>query len=89
MKQVLPEQLITLAEQAMRAEDIEPVLRAARGETDGSVLSFKGLPAPGIFTGQFNPDSEREYADADVMEASLRTLLRLVSLWDLQPIPEK
>jgi len=89
MKQVLPEHVVTLAQQAMRAEDIEPVLRAARGETDGAVLSFKGLPATGIFTGQFNPDSEREYADADIMEASLRTLLRLISLWDLQPIPEK
>lgn len=89
MKQVLPENVTALAQQAMHAEDIEPVLRAARGGTDGAVLSFKGLPTPDIFAGQFNIHSEREYADVDVMEASLRTLLRLVSLWNLQPIAEK
>ena len=80
----LPPHMITLAQEAMRQEDIKPVLHAARGGTDGSVLSFKGLPTPDIFAGQFNIHSEREYADVDVMEASLRTLLRLASLWGLQ-----
>ena len=80
----IPAQMITLAKEAMRQEDIKPVLHAARGGTDGSVLSFKGLPTPDIFSGQFNVHSEREYADVDVMEASLRTLLRLTSLWGMQ-----
>ncbi|MBR5151621.1 MAG: peptidase T [Elusimicrobiaceae bacterium] len=80
----LPPHMITLVQEAMRQEDIKPVLHAARGGTDGSVLSFKGLPTPDIFAGQFNIHSEREYADVDVMEASLRTLLRLASLWSLQ-----
>lgn len=86
MKTALPAQVVTLATQAMKAEDISPVLRAARGGTDGAVLSLAGLPTPDIFAGQFNIHSEREYADADVMEASLRTVLRLISLWDLQEI---
>jgi len=89
MKTALPEHVVTLAKQAMKAEDIEPVTRAARGGTDGAVLSLGGLPTPDIFAGQFNIHSEREYADADVMEASLRTVLRLISLWDLQPAPQK
>ena len=84
MKSALPEQVVTMAKQAMKAEDIEPFSRAARGGTDGAHLSLRGLPTPDIFAGQFNIHSEREYADADVMEASLRTVLRLISLWDLQ-----
>lgn len=80
----IPPHMITLAQQAMRQEDITPVLHAARGGTDGSTLSFMGLPTPDLFAGQFNIHSELEYADVDVMEASLRTTLRLVELWTLQ-----
>ncbi len=80
----IPPLMLTLAQNAMRQEDITPVLHAARGGTDGSTLSFKGLPTPDLFSGQFNMHSEREYADVDVMEASLRTVLRLVELWGLQ-----
>ena len=80
----IPAQMITLAQQAMKQEDITPVLHAARGGTDGSTLSFMGLPTPDLFAGQFNIHSELEYADVDVMEAGLRTALRLVELWGLQ-----
>lgn len=80
----IPPQQIALAQQAMRMEDIPPVLHAARGGTDGSTLSFMGLPTPDLFAGQFNMHSEREYADVDVMEGSLRTALRLVELWGVQ-----
>lgn len=80
----LPPLMVTLAQEAMKQENIKPVLHAARGGTDGSILSFKGLPTPDLFSGQFNIHSEREYADVDVMEASLRTALRLISLWELQ-----
>ncbi|MBP5616333.1 MAG: peptidase T [Elusimicrobiaceae bacterium] len=83
-KDTIPPQMINLAVQAMRQEDITPVITAARGGTDGSTLSFMGLPTPDLFSGQFNLHSEREYADVDVMEASLRTALRLVSLWSVQ-----
>ena len=84
MKQALPEQVVSLAQLAMQNEDITPVLTAARGGTDGSALSFMGLPTPDLFAGQFNVHSEYEYADVDVMEASLRTVLRLISLWHMQ-----
>lgn len=83
-KEKLPPLMLSLAQQAMQQEDIKPVLHAARGGTDGSTLSFMGLPTPDLFSGQFNIHSEREYADVDVMEASLRTVMRLVELWGLQ-----
>ena len=85
MKGSLPPQVIHLAELAMQAEDITPQLHAARGGTDGSYLSLNGLPTPDLFSGQYNIHSELEYADVDVMEAALRTVLRLTSLWALQP----
>lgn len=84
LNEKIPALMITLTQEAMTQEDIKPVLHATRGITDGSVLSFKGLPTPDLFSGQFNVHSEREYADVDVMEASLRTVLRLISLWGLQ-----
>lgn len=89
MKSVLPAQVVALAEAAMRQEDITPVRFAARGGTDGSQLSFMGLPTPDLFAGQYNIHSPLEYADVDVMEASLRTVLRLVSLWGAQPAVQK
>lgn len=83
-KEKLPPQMISLAQEAMRQENILPVLYAARGGTDGSTLSFMGMPTPDLFAGQFNIHSELEYADVDVMESSLRTALRLIELWSLQ-----
>lgn len=80
----IPPQMITLAQQAMKQESITPVLHAARGGTDGSTLSFMGLPTPDLFAGQYNIHSELEYADVDVMESSLRTALRLIELWGMQ-----
>ncbi len=77
----IPPQMITLAQEAMKQENITPLLHAARGGTDGSTLSFMGLPTPDLFAGQYNIHSEREYTDVDVMESSLRTALRLIELW--------
>lgn len=88
MKSVLPEQAVSLAQLAMKGEDITPVLTAARGGTDGSSLSYMGLPTPDLFSGQYNIHSELEYADVDVMEASLRTVLRLISLWNMQQLSQ-
>lgn len=85
MKSVTPEHVVALAEKAMQQEDIKPVRTAARGGTDGATLAQAGLPAPDIFAGMFNFHSELEYADVDVMEASLRTLIRLSTLWGQQP----
>ena len=80
----IPPHMISLAQQAMKQEEITPVLHAARGGTDGSTLSFMGLPTPDLFAGQYNIHSRLEYTDVDVMESSLRTVLRLISLWSLQ-----
>ena len=84
MKASLPGNVVQLAVTAMKQEEITPHITAARGGTDGAQLSVQGLPTPDIFSGQFNIHSELEYADVDIMEASFRTLMRLITLWNLQ-----
>lgn len=88
-KQVIPQKLIALLENAMRTEEIQPRRVSARGGTDGATLSFNGLPTADIFAGMFNLHSPLEYADVDIMEASLRTLLSVTEEWVQQDKPEK
>ena len=46
--------VIDIAKEAMLASDVQPVVKAIRGGTDGAQLSFKGLPCPNIFAGSFD-----------------------------------
>ena len=46
--------IVDIAEKAMKALDIEPLIKAIRGGTDGSQLSYMGLPCPNIFAGGHN-----------------------------------
>ena len=87
MKNSLPPDMIALTKTAMQAEEITPKEVSARGGTDGATLAAAGIPAPDIFAGMYNIHSELEYADVDVMEASFRTLMRLVTLWAQQNPP--
>lgn len=89
MKSVTPENVISIAEMAMKEEEVKPNRTAARGGTDGATLAQAGLPTPDIFAGMYNFHSELEYADVDVMEASLRTLIRLSTLWGQQVVKAK
>ena len=84
-KDVIPAKLIEGLEQAMIAEEVTPKRVSIRGGTDGAFLSFNGLPTADIFAGMFNLHSPLEYADIDIMEASLRTLLSASVHWSQQP----
>ncbi|WP_017347098.1 peptidase T [Pantoea sp. A4] len=72
--------IIELALQAMRDCGIEPKVKPIRGGTDGSLLSWKGLPCPNIFTGGYNYHGKHEFASLDVMEQSVKVILRLAEL---------
>ncbi len=89
MKTLLPPAMISLTKAAMQAEEITPKEVSARGGTDGASLAAKGVPAPDIFAGMYNIHSELEYADVDVMEASFRTLMRILNLWEAQGLQTK
>lgn len=73
--------IVTAAEQAIRAEGIEPVRNAIRGGTDGSRLSELGLPTPNLFDGGYEYHSVREWASLQDMAASAATVVRLADIW--------
>jgi tripeptide aminopeptidase len=74
-------QVVAAAEEAMRAEGIEPIRNPIRGGTDGSLLSEMGLPTPNIFTGGHEYHSVREWASLQEMAAAAATIVRLAEVW--------
>jgi tripeptide aminopeptidase len=74
-------QVVAAAEEAIRAEGIEPVRTPIRGGTDGSQLSEMGLPTPNIFTGGHEYHSVREWASLQEMAAAAATIVRLAEIW--------
>ncbi|KPF43820.1 peptidase T [Rhizobium sp. AAP43] len=84
MKQVLdqhPEIMDNLAE-AVRRVGLEPVQHSIRGGTDGSRLSFMGLPCPNIYTGGHAYHSPLEWVSVQDMEKSVETIVELVRVWE-------
>jgi tripeptide aminopeptidase len=74
-------EIVEFAERAMRAEGIEPIREAARGGTDGSVLSQRGLPTPNIFAGGHEFHSVREWVSLQDMAAAAAVIVRLAAEW--------
>jgi tripeptide aminopeptidase len=74
-------ELVEAAEEAMRAEGIEPIRRPIRGGTDGSRLSEMGLLTPNLFDGGHEFHSVREWASVQEMAAAAATLVRLGGVW--------
>jgi tripeptide aminopeptidase len=72
---------VTAAEEAIRAEGIEPVRTPIRGGTDGSRLSAMGLPTPNLFTGGHDYHSPREWASLQEMAAAAAVVVRLAEVW--------
>ncbi|WP_420409673.1 peptidase T [Hoeflea sp.] len=86
MKQVLdrhPEIMDNLLE-AVRRVGLEPVTRPIRGGTDGSRLSFMGLPCPNIYTGGHSYHSPLEWISVQDMQKSVDTIVELVKVWEEQ-----
>lgn len=73
-------QIIELALQAIRDCGIEPVVKPIRGGTDGSALSWKGLPCPNLFTGGYNYHGKHEFASLNVMAQAVEVIVRLSAL---------
>lgn len=83
MREILEQhpEVVERADRAARAAGIEAKRGVIRGGTDGSRLSFMGLPTPNIFTGAHNFHSRREWVSLDDMEKTVRTLVHLASIW--------
>ncbi len=74
-------EIVEIAEQALRAEGIEPIRTPIRGGTDGSRLSEMGLPTPNLFTGGHEFHSVREWASVNDMASATATIVRLADVW--------
>lgn len=70
------------AKEAYQRADINPVIESIRGGTDGSRLSFMGLPCPNIFTGEMAIHSRKEYVSVQDMEKAVETLVHLLQVWE-------
>ena len=74
-------EVIGRAEKAMRLAGVVPVVRPIRGGTDGSRLSYMGLPCPNLFTGGMNFHGKFEYCSVDTMYRACKMLVHLAKLW--------
>ncbi|MNI98840.1 Peptidase T [compost metagenome] len=74
-------EVVDIAKEAMTNLGIKPIIRPIRGGTDGSQLSYMGLPTPNLFTGGENYHGKYEYASADVMEKATKVILEIVKLY--------
>lgn len=68
--------------EAMKNVGIEPKPVIIRGGTDGSRLSFMGLPCPNLFTGEMAIHSRHEYVSVQDMQKAVNTMIELISIWE-------
>ena len=82
MREVIEKDMkpVELAKQAMMACDVEPIIQPIRGGTDGSKISFMGIPTPNLFTGGGNYHGPYEYASLDDMQKAVQVIVKLVQL---------
>ena len=77
-------EIVDIASDAMKRLDIEPVIKPIRGATDGSQISYKGLPTPNVFTGGENYHGKFEYISVDNMEKATKVIIEIAKLYEEQ-----
>jgi tripeptide aminopeptidase len=84
MKMILDQHpnLTQLAIEAIERAGLTAKLQRIRGGTDGSRLSFMGLPCPNIFAGEHAFHSKQEWVSVQDMEKAVRTIVNLTLIWE-------
>jgi len=84
MKEVVDRrpEIVDHAMEAIRRAGLKPERGSIRGGTDGSRLSFMGLPCPNIFAGEHAFHSRLEWVSVQDMEAAVRTIVHLAAIWE-------
>ena len=72
--------IVEIAEQAMKDLGIKPLIKPIRGGTDGSQLSYKGLPCPNIFAGGHNFHGKYEYVPVESMIKATEVIVKIAEL---------
>lgn len=72
--------IVDIAEEAMKALGIKPLIKPIRGGTDGSQLSFMGLPCPNIFAGGHNFHGRYEYVPVESMMRAVEVIVKIAEI---------
>lgn len=74
-------EVVDIAEKAMKNIGIAPIIKPIRGGTDGSKISFMGLPTPNIFAGGENFHGKYEFVAVESMEKATSTIIEIIKLY--------
>ncbi|HVC20394.1 MAG TPA: peptidase T [Vicinamibacterales bacterium] len=80
-------EIVASAAEAIRRVGLEPRTRPIRGGTDGSRLSFMGLPTPNLFAGQHNIHSRLEWVSPEDMARAAAAVIEICRIWEERPRP--
>ncbi|MGA9589856.1 MAG: peptidase T, partial [Salegentibacter sp.] len=72
--------IVDLAEEAMKEVGVKPLIKPIRGGTDGSQLSYMGLPCPNIFAGGHNFHGKYEYVPVESMQKATEVIVKIAEL---------
>ena len=72
--------IVDIAEKAMKELNIKPIIKPIRGGTDGSQLSYMGLPCPNIFAGGHNFHGKYEYVPVESMQKAVEVIVKIAEL---------
>lgn len=73
-------EVVDIAKEAMESIGIEPKIEPVRGGTDGSKISFMGIPTPNIFAGAENMHGRFEFVSVETMEKAVETIVTIAEL---------
>ena len=84
MKEILDQhpQVVAYAEEAINRSGLEVKMESIRGGTDGSKLSFMGLPCPNLFAGMQAIHSKLEFISVKDMNKAVETIVHLAAIWE-------
>ena len=77
-------EIVDIAHKAMTNLEITPLVIPIRGGTDGSQLSYMGMPTPNIFTGGENYHGKYEFVSVDNMEKATKVMIEMIQLFERQ-----
>ena len=81
--------IVDLAEKAMKQLGIKPLIKPIRGGTDGSRLSYMGLPCPNIFAGGHNFHGKYEYVPVESMQKAVNVIIKIAELTAITDFSKK
>ena len=80
MKEYVPDYVVNIAIEAIKAAGVNPIVKPIRGGTDGAQLSLRGLPCPNIFAGGINFHGPHEFCSIQTMEKTVHSIINICKM---------